>query len=101
MSKLSRKKIFFSLWIAIIIVGSLYIIFNENGLIKYYKIGSEVDSLNLRIENVEKENENLKNEVDSLKRKIPAKMEQVAREQYGMKKENEIRIEVKEDEDEK
>jgi cell division protein FtsB len=38
----------------------------------------------------------LQNEIDSLKNKVPAKIEQVAREKYNMKRENEITIEVEE-----
>ena len=34
--------------------------------------------------------------VDSLQNKIPAKMEQIAREKYNMKREGEIKIEVEE-----
>jgi cell division protein FtsB len=42
------------------------------------------------------ENVRLKNEIDSLQKKVPAKMEQVAREKYNMKRKDETLIEVEE-----
>ena len=39
---------------------------------------------------------NLQNEIDSLKYEIPAKIEQVARGKYNMKRENEITIDIEE-----
>jgi cell division protein FtsB len=74
------------------------LIFNDYGLIKYVSIKNEVDSLKQQLSVVQIENEKLKNEIDSLKKKIPAKIEKVAREKYGMKRENESRISVDEQE---
>ena len=102
MGKNKRKKIFFYLFITIILTGIFYLFFNEHGIIKYVKLNNEVESLNEQIGNLEEENINLKNEIDSLKKEIPAKIEQVAREKYDMIREGEKTIEVKkEDKDEK
>jgi cell division protein FtsB len=92
----NKKKLVLYLFVAIIVLGLLYIFFNERGLIKYYGLKSQVDSMQVELENIKLENERLKNEVDSLQKKIPAKMEQVAREKYNMKREGEILIEVEE-----
>lgn len=59
----------------------------------------EIDSLRLKLETVKTENRKLQNEIDSLKNKIPAKMEQVAREKYEMKREGELSIEVRENDE--
>ena len=91
-----KRKVVFYLFVAIIVFGLLYIIFNERGFIKYMKLKSQVDSIQVELENVRLENERLKNEIDSLQKSIPAKMEQIAREKYNMKREGEELIEVEE-----
>jgi cell division protein FtsB len=92
----NKKKLVMYLFIAIIVLGLLYIFFNERGLIKYQGLKSQVDSMQVELENIKLENERLKNEIDSLQKKIPAKMEQVAREKYNMKREGETVIEIEE-----
>jgi len=92
----NRRKIVAYFFIAILIVGVIYILFNERGVIKYVGLKSRIDSIQVELEEVKLENERLKNEIDSLKKKIPAKMEQVAREKYNMKREGETLIEVEE-----
>jgi len=91
-----KKKYVLYIFLAIIVIGVIYILFNERGVIKYMGLKSRVDSIQVELEEVKLENERLKNEIDSLKKKIPAKMEQVAREKYNMKREGETLIEVEE-----
>jgi cell division protein FtsB len=91
-----KGKLFFYLFIAILVIGIIYIFFNEHGVIKYFGLKSKVDSMQVELKNVKLENERLKNEIDSLQKKIPAKMEQIAREKYNMKREGETKIEVEE-----
>lgn len=92
----NKKKLVLYLFIAILVIGLLYIFLNERGVFKYYSLKSQVDSMQVELENIKLENERLKNEVDSLQKKIPAKMEQVAREKYNMKREGETLIEIEE-----
>lgn len=92
----NKKKLIMYLFIAIIVVGLIYIFFNERGFVKYMGLKSQVDSIQVELEKVQLENERLKNEIDSLQKKIPAKIEQVAREKYNMKREGETLIEVEE-----
>jgi len=95
MSKGKRKYVLY-LFIAIIIIGVLYFLFNERGFVKYMGLKSRVDSIQVELEKIKLENVRLKNEIDSLQRKVPAKMEQVAREKYNMKRKDETLIEVEE-----
>ena len=95
MSKGFRKILFF-LFIAIIVIGGSYLLFNEHGVFKYYNLKSEVDSMKVELEKIKSENERLSSEIDSLQKKIPAKIEQIAREKYNMKREGEEVIEVEE-----
>ncbi|MEJ2493723.1 MAG: septum formation initiator family protein [Ignavibacteriaceae bacterium] len=99
MAAKKKKGMFLYLVAAIIILGILYLIFNEHGLIKYSKLKNELDSLNTQITKLQQDNEMLKNEIDSLKKGIPAKIEKIAREKYDMIKEGERTIELKKSED--
>ncbi|GIK61349.1 MAG: hypothetical protein HND39_09465 [Ignavibacteriota bacterium] len=92
----NKKKLVLYLFIAIIVLGLLYIFFNERGLIKYTGLKNQVDSMQVELEKIKLENEQLKNEIDSLQKKIPAKMEQIAREKYNMKRKDETVIEIEE-----
>ena len=91
-----EKKIVFYTFLVVVIVGVFYILFNEYGLLKYSKIKSELESINLQIEELKEENTRLQNEIDSLKNKIPPKIERTAREEYDMMRENEVKIDVNE-----
>lgn len=91
-----KRKLVFYLFIVIIVLGVIYIFFNERGVIKYFGLKNQVDSMQVELEEIKSENERLKNEIDSLQKKIPAKMEQVAREKYNMKREGETVIEIEE-----
>ena len=91
-----KRKFVLYVFIVIVIFGVVYIFFNERGVIKFYGLKSQVDSMQVELDKVKLENERLKNEIDSLHKNIPAKMEQVAREKYNMKREGEIKIEVEE-----
>lgn len=95
MAKGKRKFVLY-LFIVIIVIGVLYIFFNERGVIKFFGLKNQVDSMQVELDKVKLENERLKNEIDSLQKKIPAKMEQVAREKYNMKREGETVIEIEE-----
>jgi cell division protein FtsB len=91
-----KRKLVLYLFIAIIVIGVLYIFFNERGVIKYFGLKSQVDSMQVELVKVKLENERLRNEIDSLQKQIPAKMEEVAREKYNMKRESETVIEIEE-----
>ncbi len=80
----------------VVIIGVSYILFNEYGMLKYFKIKGELESINMQIETLKEENVRLQNEIDSLKNKIPAKIERTAREEYDMMRENEVKIDVNE-----
>jgi len=91
-----KSKYVLYLFLAIVIIGIVYILFNERGVVKYMGLKSRVDSIQVEIEKIKLENLRLKNEIDSLQKKVPAKMEQVAREKYNMKRKDETLIEVEE-----
>jgi cell division protein FtsB len=80
--------------VVIIFVGTLGVLFNEFGVLKFLKLQKEVNTLNNDIKKEMDENKSLKNEIDSLERKVPAKIEKSAREKYGMVRKGEKSVEI-------
>lgn len=94
MASTKRKKfILFSL-LVVCIIGIVYLLFNENGIIKYLKLKSRLDSLKVQVSKVEDDNKKLHESIDSLRAKVPAKIERVAREKYNMKRKGEKAIKI-------
>jgi len=90
------KKINIKLIVLIIIlfVGTIGLLFNEFGFLKFLRLQKEVNSINADIKKEMDENKSLKNGIDSLERKVPAKIEKSAREKYGMARKGEKSIQV-------
>ncbi len=95
MKFLENKKIRFYIIVTVVVLGALYLLFNSYGVVKYLKVKTELDNLNIRITQIEEENKKLEAEIDSLKRNVPAKIEKIAREKYDMIRPNEKKIEFK------
>jgi len=93
--KKSRKFILFIVGV-IFFVGIVFILFNEYGVVKFIKLNNQVNELNKKIKEVEKENKRLQAEIDSLQSKVPAKIEEVAREKYNMIRPGEKKVVVEE-----
>ena len=98
MKFLENKKTRFYIIVTIVVIGTLYLIFNSSGIVRYAKVKGEMEELNVRITQLEEENRKLEAEIDSLKRNVPAKIEKVAREKYNMIRPNEKKIEFKAEE---
>lgn len=98
MKILESKRTRFYIIVFVIVVGTLYLIFNSYGIVKYARVKGEIEELNIRITQLEGENKKLEAEIDSLKRKVPAKIEKIAREKYDMIRPIEKKIEFKAEE---
>ncbi len=98
MKFIENKKIRFYIITLVVVIGTLFLLFNNYGVIKYAKVKGELQDLNSRITQLEEENRKLEAEIDSLKRNVPAKIEKIAREKYNMIRPNEKKIEFKEEE---
>lgn len=90
----SMSNIKYIAFVILFIAGFMYLIFNKSGVIKFLKLKEQVKLLNQQISDVDKDNKRLQSEIDSLKNKIPAKIEKIAREKYGMIRKGEITIKV-------
>lgn len=99
MNFFKNKKTRFYIIVIVVIVGTLYLLFNNYGVLKYAKVKNELSDLNSRISQLENENKRLAAEIDSLKKNVPSKIERIAREKYGMIRPNEKKIEFKEEEE--
>ncbi len=96
MSFLNSKNIIIIFISIIILAFAAFLIFNKYGLLKYLALKQEKEVLEERILLIEKENLKYQQEIDSLEKKIPAKIEQIARERYGMLRKNERVIIIEE-----
>ncbi len=77
--------------IALFIITLLFI--NDNGVIKYFTLKKEITELDRKISNSKQQIEMLIAEIDSLKNS-DVKIEQVARDKYRMKFDNEIPVRI-------
>lgn len=98
MKFVKNKKSRFYIIAAVFVIGTLYLLFNSDGIIKYARAKNDLNDLHLRITQLEEENRKLEEEIDSLKRNVPAKIEKIAREKYNMIRPTEKKIEFKAEE---
>ncbi|MGK9476521.1 FtsB family cell division protein [Melioribacter sp. OK-6-Me] len=96
MNKYKSKLINF-LVLLLFVLLLLYLLLNENGIIKYLKLRGEITELDNKIYQAEKTLYDLQKEIDSLKYSLRT-IEKVAREKYHMHKPYEQEILIEEDE---
>ncbi len=90
---MNKRKIARIAYLLLIVLAFSYLLFNNNGVLKYKEAKSEIDSLKGKISNTEKQRERITSEIDSLKNN-KYKIEKVAREKYYMLGENEKAIKI-------
>lgn len=93
---MKKRRIFRYLIYIIFFAALSYLIFNDSGFIKYLRLKSSYEELKEQVDERIKQNDQRKAEVDSLEKKIPEKIEQTAREKYGMVRKGEKVIKVEE-----
>ena len=96
MTSSNKNKIARYSFLLLLLIALGLLIFNNSGYIKYLKLKNEVKEIRNEVSAKELENKNLDAEIDSLEKKNPNKIEQVAREKYGMMKKGEKIIKVEE-----
>ncbi len=94
MAIIKNKKIKYYIFFIFVLIGLLYLLFNDSGVVKYLKLKSQLKNLNEQISNVKKDNKKIQADIDSLREKIPAKIEKTAREKYGMIRKGEKTIKI-------
>ena len=93
---MKKNKLLRYLFLAVVLAGLGFLVFNDSGFIRYLNLKGEVDKLNKDVISKELENKEREAEIDSLEKKNPAQIEKVAREKYGMMKKGEKVIKVEE-----
>ncbi|MBK7104196.1 MAG: septum formation initiator family protein [Ignavibacteriae bacterium] len=90
MKNLSNKKDRILTWIyfVILIFLVLFLFFNKYGLLKYFELKNEINSIEQQVEKSKSQIKDLDSNINSLKNN-DKELEKVAREKFMMKKENE------------
>ena len=89
MKKESKKdRLLTWLYLAILVFLVLFLFFNKYGLLKYFELKSEINSIEQEIERSKNEIEETEQSIKSLKNS-DKELEIVAREKFLMKKKNE------------
>jgi len=95
MKAISNKLIIRILIIVIFLATISFLVLNENGILKFLKMKSEMKQLNDEIVKAEDRLKTLNAEIDSLKTSRE-KIERVAREKFDMMKKNEKVFKIEE-----
>lgn len=95
MLSFNKKILLRFIWTFIIIGILAFLIFNQNGIIKFLSLRQELNNLNSQIKNAEDKINSLEMEIDSLN-KSKEKIEKVAREKFHMMRTNERVLKVEE-----
>ncbi|MBU0475179.1 MAG: septum formation initiator family protein [Bacteroidetes bacterium] len=90
MNKEKYLKIVYLVFALIILV---FLFINDNGVLKYFSLKKEINELEEKIGSTKIEIEKLNSEIDSLQNS-DVKIEQVARNKYQMKHEDEIPVKI-------
>ncbi len=93
--KLEKRKVYNIVFFSLLILAFMYLLFNENGILKYIKAKNEIRKLEQEIQKAEMRLHLLQLEIDSLKTSRE-KIERVAREKYHMLKPTEKVLKVEE-----
>ncbi len=80
---------------AILILITSYLIFNDNGLIKFLQLRSELSSIQIQIKSTEKDLISIENKIQMMNSNRDS-IEKIAREKFNMKSEQEKVIIVNE-----
>lgn len=90
MNKEKSLKIVYLIFALILIV---FLFINDNGVFKYFSLKKEINELEEKIDTTKFQIEKLNSEIDSLQNS-DVKIEQVARDKYRMKHDDEIPVKI-------
>ena len=84
------------LYLIISVIILVFLVFNDNGVVRYLNMKDDISKLHHSIKKADEELDSLRSEIDSLKNSL-YKIEKVARERYHMlgKHEQAIKVEKK------
>lgn len=86
--KRNKDKLLSWLYLIILIFLILFLFFNKYGLLKYFELKGEIESIEMEIERAKNEIDEFDKSIESLE-SSDDELEKVAREKFHMKKKNE------------
>lgn len=86
--KSNKDRLLTWLYLIVLIFLILFLFFNKYGLLKYFELKNEIDSIEMEIERSKNEIDELDKNIESLEQN-KNELEKVAREKFHMKKKNE------------
>lgn len=86
--KNNKDKLLTWLYLIILLFLILFLFFNKYGLLKYFELKNEIESIEMEIERAKNEIDELDKNIESLENSDD-ELEKVAREKFHMKKKNE------------
>ena len=91
-----KNKLVLRILFLVVVFGAIsFLVFNENGILKYLKMKSELNKMNTDIRQADERIKMLQTEIDSL-HSSKLKIERVAREKFNMMKKNEKAFKIQE-----
>ena len=90
---MTKERILKIIYLIILLTIIVLLFINDNGVLKYLSLKQEIKTLDEKIENTKSQISKLNLEIDSLK-SSDVKIEQVARNKYRMKYEDEIPVKI-------
>lgn len=90
---MTKKRVIKLVYLIIALLLMIFLFINNNGLLKYFSLKTELKEMNQKIDNTKQKIEKLNLEIDSLQNN-DVKIEKVARDKYRMKYENEIPVRI-------
>lgn len=90
---MTKKRVIKLVYLIIALLLMIFLFINNNGLLKYFSLKTELKEMNQKIDNTKQKIEKLNLEIDSLQNS-DVKIEKVARDKYRMKYENEIPVRI-------
>ena len=91
-----KNKLLLKILFLVVVLGAIsFLVFNENGVLKYLKLKNELNRMDNEILQAEEKIKVLQTEIDSLNTSN-AKIERVAREKFNMMKKNEKVFKIEE-----
>lgn len=90
---MTKDKIVKIIYVIFVVIIVTLLLVNDNGVVKYFNLKTEIKELDEKIESIKTRIVKLNSEIDSLQNS-DVKIEQVAREKYRMKYEDEIPVRI-------
>ena len=84
-----KNRLLINLSLVLLVLITAYLLFSENGVLRYYRLQQSLETVRLANEELRKQNEALQVEIEKLKND-PEYLEEIARKRFGLIQKNEM-----------